>query len=118
MMRRVQSLVLPLVDPAFWRATLATREAQAFDRRYGTDTTRRLAVEAMRDVPIELARHAVHYEASAIPKFRRAMRVVGAVLGATLPQYAFVDVGSGKGLVVMLAAWFPFRQVVGIEMTP
>jgi hypothetical protein len=116
MMRRVQSFVLPLVDPAFWRAHRAVREARAFDRRYATDTVRRLPVEAMRNVPTDLARHAVHYEASAIPKFRRAMRVVRRTLGPLLPQYSFVDVGSGKGLVVMLAARHAFRQVVGVEM--
>lgn len=118
MMRRVQALVGPLINPAFWRAQIATREARAFDRRYATDTVRRLPVEAMRDVPGELARHAVHYEATAIPKFRRAMRVVRRTLGARLPEFSFVDVGSGKGLVVMLAARQPFREVVGVEMAP
>jgi SAM-dependent methyltransferase len=118
MMRRVQSLVMPLVTPAFWRATLAVREARAFDRRYGTDTVRRLPVEAMRDVPGELARHAVHYEASAIPKFRSGVRAVRRTLGPRLPQTSFVDVGSGKGLVVMLASQLAFREVVGIEMAP
>jgi hypothetical protein len=118
MMRRVQSLVMPLVTPAFWRATLAGREARAFDRRYGTDTVRRLPVAAMRDIPDDLARHAVHYEASAIPKFRAAMRAVRRALGSQLSQTSFVDVGSGKGLVVMLASQQPFREVVGVEMTP
>ena len=118
MMRRVQSLVLPLVDPAFWRARMAVREARAFDRRYATDTVRRLPVDAMRDVPGELAAHAVHYEASAIPKFRRAMRAVQRTLGARVAEFSFVDVGSGKGLVVMLAARLPFREVVGVEMAP
>lgn len=47
MMRRVQAPVGPLVDPAFWRAQIATQEARAFDRRYATDTLRRLPVEAM-----------------------------------------------------------------------
>ena len=118
MMRRVQSLVLPLVDPAFWRARMAVREARAFDRRYATDTVRRLPVDAMRDVPGELAAHAVHYEASAIPKFRRAMRAVQRTLGPRVAEFSFVDVGSGKGLVVMLAARLPFREVVGVEMAP
>ena len=116
MMRRVQSLVLPLVDPAFWRARMAVREARAFDRRYATDTVRRLPVDAMQDVPAELAAHAVHYEASAIPKFRRAMRAVQRTLGPRVAEFSFVDIGSGKGLVVMLAARLPFREVVGVEM--
>jgi SAM-dependent methyltransferase len=118
MMRRVQSFVLPLVDPAFWRARMAVREARAFDRRYVTDTVRRLPVDAMQDVPAEFAAHAVHYEASAIPKFRRAMRAVRRTLGPRVAAFSFVDIGSGKGLVVMLAARLPFREVVGVEMAP
>lgn len=118
MMQRARSLVLPLVSPAFWRAQLASREGRAFDRRYATDTLRCLPVAEMRAVPRELAQHAVHYEATAIPKFRQAMRVVRRALGARLPAFSFVDIGSGKGLVVMLAARQPFREVVGIEMEP
>lgn len=33
-------------------------------------------------------------------------------------QYTFVDFGSGKGRAVLLAARFPFRQVLGIEFSP
>ena len=110
--------VARLVSPAFWRRQLAVRAARAFDARYGTDTIRRVPVAAMRDVPEALAAHAVHYEASAIPKLRQALSAVTSALGSRLPAFAFVDVGSGKGLVVMHAARYPFREVVGIEMTP
>jgi SAM-dependent methyltransferase len=33
-------------------------------------------------------------------------------------QYSFVDVGSGKGKVLLMAADYPFRRVVGIEYSP
>ncbi len=117
-MRRLRALFGPLFRPAFWRAYRAAREARAFDRRHGTDTVQRLSVEAMRDVPSELARHAVHYEPTALPKLRRTLRVVVETLGRRLPEFSFVDVGSGKGLVVMLASRHPFRVVVGVEMAP
>jgi len=118
MTRRLQAVLGPLVSRAFWRATIAARQARAFDRRHGTDTVERVPVAAMRDVPIALARHAVHYEPSALPKLRRALRVVVRTLGPRLPEFAFVDVGSGKGLVLMLASRQPFKQVLGIEMAP
>ena len=113
--RAVRAAVPPL-DPAFWRGRRAAREARAFDVRYGTDTVRMLPVAAMRDVPEGLAAHAVHYEASAIPKLRQALDAVTGALGERLPAFAFLDVGSGKGLVVMQAARRRFREVVGIEM--
>jgi SAM-dependent methyltransferase len=108
----------PLVTPAFWRSWLAEREARAFDVRYGTDTVRAVPVAAMRDVPPDLAAHAVHYEASALPKLRQALDAVAGTLGPRLPSFAFLDVGSGKGLVVMHAARRPFRESVGVEMAP
>lgn len=108
----------PLVTPAFWRGWLAEREARAFDVRYGTDTVGAVPVAAMRDVPPDLAAHAVHYEASALPKLRQALGAVARTLGPRLPSFAFLDVGSGKGLVVMHAARRPFRESVGVEMAP
>lgn len=30
-------------------------------------------------------------------------------------QYTFIDIGSGKGRMLFLAAEFPFRQVLGVE---
>jgi hypothetical protein len=102
----------------FWRGLIATRQARAFDARYGTDTVAQVPVASMQDVPADLAAHAVHYEASALPKLRRALAVIVRALGDRLPDFAFLDVGSGKGLVVMQAARHPFREVVGLEMTP
>lgn len=113
----IGALMAPL-RPAFWRSRLAEREARAFDRRYGVDTLVQLPVAEMQDVAPALAAHAVHYEASAIPKFRRALRVVARRLGPALRDYEFVDVGSGKGLVVMLASMHPFRRIIGIEISP
>lgn len=115
---RVVRAAATALSPAFWRGRMAARQARAFDARYGTDTVRRLPVEAMQDVPAALAAHAVHYEASAIPKLRQAVAAVGRALGDRLPAYAFLDVGSGKGLVVMQASRRPFREVVGLEMAP
>jgi hypothetical protein len=45
--------------------------------------------------------------------------IVPAML-STLPfdarDFVFMDVGSGKGKVLMLAAQYPFRRVVGVEL--
>jgi hypothetical protein len=115
---RVVRTATGALNPAFWRGLIAARQAKAFDARYGTDTVQRVPVAAMRDVPAAAAAHAVHYEASALPKLRQALAAVVRALGARLPAFAFVDVGSGKGLAVMQASRHPFREVVGIEMSP
>jgi hypothetical protein len=115
---RVARTAAGALTPGFWRGLAAARQARAFDARYGTDTVQRVPVAAMGDVPAAAAAHAVHYEASAIPKLRQALAAVVRTLGVRLPQFAFVDVGSGKGLAVMQASRHPFREVVGIEMAP
>ena len=31
------------------------------------------------------------------------------------PQYTFIDFGSGKGRVLLIASGFPFKAVIGVE---
>jgi SAM-dependent methyltransferase len=58
--------------------------------------------------------YATHYEPTPV---RDAERLLDALPLA--PERAtFVDVGSGLGRVVLLAARRPFRQVVGLEISP
>jgi len=33
-------------------------------------------------------------------------------------QFTFVDIGSGKGRALLLAAEYPFRKIVGVELLP
>jgi SAM-dependent methyltransferase len=37
---------------------------------------------------------------------------------AALDEYSFVDLGAGMGRAILLAAEFPFRAVVGVELNP
>jgi len=39
-------------------------------------------------------------------------------LGIDYNRFTFVDLGSGKGRVVLRAAKYPFQQTVGIELSP
>jgi hypothetical protein len=34
------------------------------------------------------------------------------------PEFTFVDIGSGKGKLLLLASHYPFRQIVGVELAP
>jgi SAM-dependent methyltransferase len=98
--------------PLLWRSWNARRVGRAFDVKYGTDTQTHVGVEAL-GIDRRLARHAVHYEPSTIPKIRRALRQLRIRHG----DYSFIDVGSGKGIVSLLAAQYPFRRVIGIEIS-
>lgn len=37
---------------------------------------------------------------------------------ADLEKFTFVDLGSGKGRVLLMAAEYPFRRIIGVELLP
>jgi SAM-dependent methyltransferase len=52
------------------------------------------------------------YEPARVPNIREVLRALPIRNAA---EYSFVDLGSGKGRVVFIAAEMPFRRVVGVE---
>lgn len=55
--------------------------------------------------------HGVHYHPSH-PKF---LFEVFSSLKIDYPSYTFVDFGSGKGRVLLVASEFPFSEIIGVE---
>jgi SAM-dependent methyltransferase len=81
-----------------------------FDRRFGVDTSGWIA----RPIPSGEGSNAQlgsSYDGSNPAHFKRIVQN----LGIHHEDYTFVDFGSGKGRVLLLATAFPFRQVVGVE---
>jgi SAM-dependent methyltransferase len=84
-----------------------------FDRSYGTETSALLPVEELGDdLPNRDA--ACFYSASHPVVFRDLVRAAG----VEPRKFTFVDLGSGKGRVLVLAAEAGFRSVVGVEFSP
>ncbi len=81
-----------------------------FDARHGTDTDGEIPLELL-DHSVEVARQAVSYEATEPAAFRHMM----GELPIRPEDYTFVDLGSGKGRVLLLAAHHPFRRIIGVE---
>ena len=82
-----------------------------FDPKYGTDTARRIPREQI-ETKSENIVHCVNYGASKELPFRKLMQRL------QLPRDGvFVDLGSGKGRALMLAAKYGFRKVIGIEFS-
>lgn len=79
-----------------WIADQLDSESRGFDREHGTATSW-----------FDLG----NYE----PTPPSVVEAVLDALPAPLERYAFVDLGSGKGRVVLIAAGRPFRRVVGVE---
>ena len=82
-----------------------------FDRRYGVDTNRKVPRDELVDIPPETRQHAGDYSPSSPALFRRIVRQSR----IDPRQFAFVDLGCGKGRVLIAAADFSFRSILGIE---
>lgn len=77
-----------------------------FDRSAGTDTT------GIVQDPTGSGKSSGHeYEATAPSAFRRLVRRIP----DDLSDFTFIDVGSGKGAVLLYASRRPFRAVIGVE---
>lgn len=113
-----------------WRATLAPRDIVAryltsvrnnprtavrdeFDLKHGVETTLRVHPT---DLDIKSANwiHAGAY----FPTPTGLLSEVLPALNIQYENFAFVDLGSGKGRIVLLASEFPFREIIGVEFSP
>ncbi len=87
-----------------------------FDGRFGTDTDRKLT-PAEAGLPPDRRRHATMY----FPTMDQDLAAMLAALAwpeRALASSTFIDIGSGKGRVVLLAAMRRFREVIGLELSP
>jgi SAM-dependent methyltransferase len=87
------------------------RQSAKFDADHGTVTFRRLDVR-ISDDPNDTT--VWGYAAINRDFFAEILRSIP----RPLAPYSFVDVGSGMGAAVFFASDFPFRRLVGVELTP
>lgn len=86
-----------------------------FDQTYGVDTTGLLWGEALGNVKAtrDSLYWATGYYGIAPSAFTSALQA----LDLDWTQFTFIDIGCGKGRAMMLATRFPFRRVLGIELS-
>lgn len=92
----------------------AIREARSqdlsFDRRWGTDTSAMVSIRDM-SFPTALAKEAVHYQ----PSMPDTVEILLQLLPVTPSEFTFLDIGCGKGRMVLCAAMIPFERAIGVE---
>ena len=82
----------------------------AIDTQYGTDTAANVRLHGL-DIRSPNYEYAVYYRATDFPILTEILQR----LRIRHADYTFVDYGSGKGLVILQAAAYPFRQVICVE---
>jgi SAM-dependent methyltransferase len=94
---------------------LSHRPKDDFDEKYDVSTvyTERLTKPDVAD-PVA-GSYAVHY----VPTRECVMRHIlnNAVDSSMILQSSFIDLGCGKGRTLMIAAQFPFLEVIGVELS-
>lgn len=78
------------------------------ERRYGIYTEANIGIKELGITD----RGCHHYAATSYIRFRDVMRKITIQPGKDV----FVDIGSGLGRVVVMAATHPFRKVIGVEI--
>jgi SAM-dependent methyltransferase len=58
------------------------------------------------------------YQPTEAALFHKMMSALGQLADFDFSQFAFIDLGSGKGRTLLMAAEYPFRRIVGIELLP
>ena len=84
-----------------------------FDKKYGTDTKSLVPPEEA-NLPDEYTADAVIYIPTALATVKHVFRN----LPIKYEEFELIDLGAGKGRLVLLASDYPFARIRGIELSP
>ncbi len=90
--------------------TVIAKQAEQFDKEFGVETAGLLQLATL-DISGENRVHGEFYLGSEPELVRKVL----ADLPITYQDFVFVDYGSGKGRVLLLASQFQFKYIVGVE---
>jgi len=84
-----------------------------FDQQYGIDTSGLVSLNSLDMLQHPNAVYAGPYAPSSVPQVRTLIEK----LDIEIERFIFIDFGSGKGRVLLVAAQFPFKEVIGVEFS-
>jgi SAM-dependent methyltransferase len=91
------------------------RAVHPFDERFGVETSG-LIYELRSGHQHDLYNNG--YFAVAPSVFHAIMRTMREQLHLDYQRFRFVDLGSGKGRALLLASDYPYREIIGVELSP
>ena len=103
-----------LADTATLLLSYSPEQDGAFDARHGTDTA-----GSVQPADLGIADDAVREQAILyLPSPTRVTRWMLDNVGIDPREFSFVDLGCGKGRVLLVASDYPFLRIVGVEISP
>ena len=94
------------------RFTCSQRLDHRFDRHFGFELMEELLPKELHPDD-EAAMQSARYQPTSSLAFRGMMRAVD----VRHEDFVFLDVGSGKGEALMLASMYPFKSIIGVELS-
>ncbi|MBV9202261.1 MAG: class I SAM-dependent methyltransferase [Alphaproteobacteria bacterium] len=95
-----------------WRVRRLLLQHERFDSKYGVDTQMPVALADL-ETNAPGARFANRYQGTPIAFLHRLIRR----LEINRERFTFIDLGSGKGRVLLIAGQYPFKAVIGVEFS-
>jgi hypothetical protein len=95
-----------------WLIRRRVRAHERFDLKYGVDTQMPVRLHEL-ETTAPGARFANRYEGTPIAALHKIIRR----LKVDRHRFTFIDLGSGKGRVLLIAAQYPFKTVIGVEFS-
>ncbi|NMC63398.1 MAG: class I SAM-dependent methyltransferase, partial [SAR324 cluster bacterium] len=92
-------------------AILRRHQEENFDMHYGVVT--KVGEDVDRSgIGEEQSCHCYEYQPASVVMVKKSLKN----LQICYEEYVFIDLGSGKGRVLVLAAEFPFKKIIGVEI--
>jgi predicted RNA methylase len=87
-----------------------------FDTQYGIDTATKVAATELRvpDPGSKAALHAVGYQPTGVSALHQILQAIP----LDFANWTFVDIGAGKGRALLVGSHYPFRRIIGVELSP
>jgi SAM-dependent methyltransferase len=103
-----------LMDVASHVLTYRADQDRSFDRRYRTDTAGMVSTSALGIEDPNRRDTAILY----LPSPTRVTRWMLDHVDIDHREFSFVDLGCGKGRVILVAAHYPFQRIIGVDISP
>ena len=85
----------------------------SFDKKFGTDTAGSVSPGDLGIEDADARQSAILY----LPSPTRVTRWMLDHVGIDSRDFSFIDLGCGKGRVLLVASHYPFQQIIGVEIS-
>jgi SAM-dependent methyltransferase len=95
-----------------WQIRRRRLQHERFDAKYHIDTQMPVAIADL-ETTAPGAKFANRYQGSPVAVLHRIIRR----LKVDRQRFTFIDLGSGKGRVLLIAGQYPFKSIIGVEFS-